>query len=149
MKKEKKKKREKKESNPPAASTKAVKPPRFPENPGPSPMDALEAAMGYVGGKWKLRILWLLRDGAPWRYRDIKQEIASITDMMLSQSLKELCADGLIERHAFQEIPPRVEYVMTARGGRGFARGTAACLVGRAVFRCQKYAEIIGQIFLK
>lgn len=116
MKKEKKKKREKKESNPPAASTKAVKPPRFPENPGPSPMDALEAAMGYVGGKWKLRILWLLRDGAPWRYRDIKQEITSITDMMLSQSLKELCADGLIERHAFQEIPPRVEYVMTARG---------------------------------
>ena len=69
-----------------------------------------------VGGKWKLRILWALRDGSSKRYRQIKDEVSGITDMMLSQSLRELCADAFAERRQFQEIPPRVEYRLTPGG---------------------------------
>lgn len=69
-----------------------------------------------LGGKWKLRILWVLRSGESMRYGEIKAGITGITDMMLSQSLRELCADGLAERRQFQEIPPRVEYQLTPLG---------------------------------
>ncbi len=76
----------------------------------------LETFLKQVGGKWKIRIIWALRDGESQRYGSLKKEIARITDMMLSQSLKELVAHGIVERHQYQEIPPRVEYQITAKG---------------------------------
>lgn len=63
-----------------------------------------------------MRILWTLSAKPGRRYGDIKRDIPEITDMMLSQSLRELTADGLIERIQFQEIPPRVEYSLTEQG---------------------------------
>ena len=51
-----------------------------------------------AGGKWKTRILWALQDGKCHRYGEIKSAVSGITDMMLSQSLKDLCADGLLHR---------------------------------------------------
>lgn len=78
--------------------------------------EALETIVTLVGGKWKMRILWALRDGEGKRYSNIKLSMPAITDMMLSQSLRELCAGGLVERRQYQEIPPRVEYVITQRG---------------------------------
>ena len=50
------------------------------------------------------------------RYGDLKEKIPGITDMMFSQSLKDLTAQGLIQRTQFQEIPPRVEYALTPEG---------------------------------
>ena len=58
----------------------------------------------------------MLRSGESIRYREIKAGITGITDMMLSQSLREMSADGLVERRQFQEIPPRVEYQITQLG---------------------------------
>lgn len=78
--------------------------------------DSLELLHQKLGGKWKPRILWVLRSGESIRYREIKAEITGITDMMLSQSLREMSADGLVERRQFQEIPPRVEYQITPLG---------------------------------
>lgn len=69
-----------------------------------------------MGGKWKLRILWTMRGGESLRYGEIKQQVAGITDMMLSQSLRELTAAGFTERRAYQEIPPKVEYRLTPAG---------------------------------
>lgn len=66
-----------------------------------------------AGGKWKMRILWALRAGEPMRYGEIKSTVEGITDMMLSQSLRELSEAGLVTRHQFQQIPPRVEYGIT------------------------------------
>ena len=77
------------------------------------PQDPLEYALSRVGGKWKLRILWGLgqsSESGGLRYGDLKEKIPGITDMMFSQSLKDLTAQGLIQRTQFQEIPPRVEY---------------------------------------
>lgn len=83
------------------------------------PQDPLEYALSRVGGKWKLRILWRLgqsSESGGLRYGDLKEKIPGITDMMFSQSLKDLTAQGLIQRTQFQEIPPRVEYALTPEG---------------------------------
>lgn len=77
------------------------------------PEDPLQHALAVAGGKWKLRILWTLRSGASLRYGEIKQQIGGITDMMLSQSLRELTADGMAVRRQYQQIPPKVEYQIT------------------------------------
>lgn len=78
--------------------------------------DGLEYLTTVVGGKWKLRILWALRQKKGMRYGELKTSVHGITDMMLSQSLRELCGDGLVNRAQFQEIPPRVEYSITDDG---------------------------------
>lgn len=83
------------------------------------PQDPLEYALSRIGGKWKLRILWGLGQSSKssgLRYGDLKEKIPGITDMMFSQSLKDLTAQGLIQRTQFQEIPPRVEYALTPEG---------------------------------
>ena len=73
-------------------------------------MKDLRCALEELGGKWRLQVLWSLRGGEGLRYSSIKGQISGITDMMLSQSLRELCRSGLLKRQQFQEIPPRVEY---------------------------------------
>jgi len=78
--------------------------------------EPLRDAVQLTGGKWKLRILWALRSGESIRYGVLKQQVNGITDMMLSQSLRELTKDGLTERRQFQEIPPKVEYRITSVG---------------------------------
>lgn len=84
--------------------------------PGDPAEDPLHRALVLVGGKWKLRILWALRAGGGLRYGEIKQQTDGITDMMLSQSLRELTEDGLANRKQFQQIPPKVEYQITPAG---------------------------------
>ena len=88
--------------------------------PDPVPMadhpDPLACLNDFVGGKWKLRILWALREKTSKRYGQLKAEISGITDMMLSQSLREMTACGLVLRRQYQEIPPRVEYEITPMG---------------------------------
>lgn len=73
--------------------------------------------MDIVGGKWKLPILCMLAPGQPIRYSTIKRKLAGVTNMMLSQSLKELEAAGMVHREQYNEVPPRVEYSMTEKGG--------------------------------
>ena len=70
------------------------------------------------GGKWKLPILCTLSGDKPQRYSTIKRRVGSITNMMLAQSLKELEADGMVNRTQYNEIPPRVEYSLTEKGRR-------------------------------
>lgn len=50
------------------------------------------------------------------RYNELKRSIQGITNMMLTQSLKELELDGIVNRKQFMEIPPRVEYSLTDNG---------------------------------
>ncbi|MDD5952725.1 MAG: helix-turn-helix domain-containing protein [Oscillospiraceae bacterium] len=75
--------------------------------------DGMEKALSCIGGKWKLRILWAMQDGEEQRYSEIKRKVGTITDVMLSQSLKELGSDGLAERKQYDDLPPRVTYRLT------------------------------------
>ena len=68
------------------------------------------------GGKWKLPILCILSGEPAQRYSAIKRRLGNVTDVMLSQSLHELEAAGIIHRKQFNEIPPHVEYSLTEKG---------------------------------
>ena len=73
-------------------------------------------ALDIVGQKWKLPILWYLYQQHPIRYNELKRKLPSITNVMLTKSLKELEEAGLVSRIQFNEIPPHVEYSLTERG---------------------------------
>ena len=76
---------------------------------------ALDVATGYIGGKWKTVVLWYLRK-QPQRFSELKRHIPDITEKMLSLQLKKLEHDGIIKRKVYAEVPPRVEYSLTAEG---------------------------------
>lgn len=72
--------------------------------------------MNIVGGKWKAAILCILADGKPYRYGELKRKLGDITNAMLSTSLKELERDNMLTRVQYNEIPPKVEYLLTDEG---------------------------------
>lgn len=76
----------------------------------------LKLTMDLIGGKWKLSIICLLKDGKPMRYNHIKKSVPGITNMMLSQSLKQLEQYDVITRKQYNEILVRVEYQLTENG---------------------------------
>jgi len=78
-------------------------------------MPGIDATLEMIGGKWKIQILWSLKNKAK-RFSDIKEEVQGITQKMLTQQLKEFVRDGLATRKSYPEIPPRVEYKLTDYG---------------------------------
>jgi DNA-binding HxlR family transcriptional regulator len=76
---------------------------------------AVDYAFQRIGGKYKGRILWVLREGV-LRYGELNRAIVGITPKMLTQTLKELEADELITRKVYLEVPPKVEYSLTKTG---------------------------------
>ena len=75
----------------------------------------VDYAFQRVGGKYKGRILWYLKDGAQ-RYGQLRRLVEGVSPKMLSQALKELEEDGLVTRKVYHEVPPKVEYALTKSG---------------------------------
>ena len=75
----------------------------------------LEATLDVIGGKWKLYLLWHLREETK-RYGELKRSTRGITEKMLIQQLRELESDRLVKRKVYPEIPPKVEYSLTPYG---------------------------------
>lgn len=75
----------------------------------------VEFAMDRIGGTWKMPILWRLKDRV-MRYGELKKDIPHITHKMLTSQLRELEAEGFIERKVYAVVPPKVEYTITKRG---------------------------------
>ena len=78
--------------------------------------DKMEQVMEKISGKWKLRILFMVGAHGTLRYGELRNLLGGVTHKMLSNQLKELAADGLISRHDYGEVPPRVEYSLTEHG---------------------------------
>lgn len=76
--------------------------------------DEMRRAFAMLSGKWKLEIMWLLHQRMH-RFGELRKGIPGITQHMLTAQLRELEADGLVSRTVFAEVPPRVEYEMTAK----------------------------------
>lgn len=76
----------------------------------------LTFALNLIGGKWRLPIIWALSKNGTLRYNELKRSIPGITNMMLTQSLKDLESYGIVYRKQFMEVPPRVEYSLTDNG---------------------------------
>ena len=74
-----------------------------------------------AGGKYKMRILWELKEGSR-RYGELRRSAivaargAPVTPRVLSRELKEMQARGLIHRRQYPVVPPKVEYSLTALG---------------------------------
>lgn len=71
--------------------------------------------MNIIGGKWKPNIIYLIRTDRN-RYSTLLKNITEISKQTLTNQLRELEADGVIERIIYPEIPPRVEYKITPYG---------------------------------
>ena len=70
-----------------------------------------------LGGTWKIPVLWRLRKKT-WRYTELQKDIEHISQKMLSQTLKQLEAEGFVQKKTYAEVPPRTEYSLTEKGKR-------------------------------
>jgi DNA-binding HxlR family transcriptional regulator len=72
-------------------------------------------AIELVGKRWTGAIVAVLLEG-PARFSEIRDCVPALSDRLLSERLKELEAEGIVERHVIDETPVRVEYVLTEKG---------------------------------
>lgn len=76
---------------------------------------AMQRSMAVLGTKWKPIVIWVLRERKA-RFGQVAATIGVISRKVLTITLKELEADGIILREEHKELPPRVEYSLTAKG---------------------------------
>jgi DNA-binding HxlR family transcriptional regulator len=69
-----------------------------------------------IGGKWKPVILYYIKMIGVCRFGELRRYIPHITKKMLTQQLRELESDGIVQRKIFQQVPLRVEYSLTRHG---------------------------------
>src|ERR687893_593665 len=72
-------------------------------------------AVELIGKRWTGAILLVLMDG-PLRFSEVRQLVPDLSDRLLSERMKELEAEGLVERRVIDETPVRVEYALTEKG---------------------------------
>ena len=73
-------------------------------------------ALDLLNGKWKMRIVWELSQQEVVRFNELQRRLTGISSVMLSKSLSELEQSKLVSRIQYNEVPPRVEYSLTALG---------------------------------
>ncbi|MEM1204086.1 MAG: helix-turn-helix domain-containing protein [Acidobacteriota bacterium] len=75
----------------------------------------VEATLSVIGGRWKPVLVCHLLDGRK-RFGELRRLTPNATERMITLQLRELEADGVLSRHVFAEVPPRVEYEVTDFG---------------------------------
>ena len=75
----------------------------------------VEFALHFIGGTWKMPILWRLNK-ATLRYSELKKTLPHISHKMLSSQLRELEKNELIIRKVYPVVPPKVEYSISSKG---------------------------------
>ena len=81
----------------------------------PEDCRAVSEVLDRVGDKWSVLVVVTLGDG-PKRFNELRRSIASISQRMLTLTLRGLERDGLISRTVFPTVPPRVDYELTELG---------------------------------
>jgi DNA-binding HxlR family transcriptional regulator len=75
----------------------------------------VESTLSAIGGRWKVLILKELFDGVK-RFGQLHRALHGITQKMLTQQLREMERDGLVNRQVYRQVPPKVEYSLTIMG---------------------------------
>src|SRR5262249_25350736 len=75
----------------------------------------VEEAMLVLGGRWRAVLIYYLLEG-PKRFSELRKHVPNISQRMLTLDLRTLEDAGLITRTVYAEVPPRVEYELTAEG---------------------------------
>ena len=81
----------------------------------PSDCRAISQVLSRVGDKWTVLVVSALGDG-PKRFNELRKALGSISQRMLTLTLRGLERDGLVTRTVFPTIPPRVDYELTDLG---------------------------------
>jgi DNA-binding HxlR family transcriptional regulator len=76
----------------------------------------IEAAFRILEGRWKMLIIFHLFDRGVLRFSGLERAIPGVSQKMLIQQLRELERDGVVERRVYPQVPPKVEYSLTAWG---------------------------------
>ena len=79
------------------------------------PECAVATTVQIIGSKWKLLILRNLLC-RPWRFNELKKDLKGISQKVLTDSLRAMEADGIVDRTVYAEVPPRVEYALNDLG---------------------------------
>jgi DNA-binding HxlR family transcriptional regulator len=95
-----------------AAKTTRAAPPKLRDEFGHCP---IRNVLDRIGDKWSLLIVHTLAE-TPHRFGELRRAVPDISQRMLTQTLRDLQRDGLIERRVFATVPPSVEYRLTAMG---------------------------------
>lgn len=93
-----------------------------------------------IGSKWSMLILCALRAG-PRRTGELKRRLDGVSAKMLTQTLRELERHGIVEREDFAEVPPRVEYRLSALG-----RSLASLVVEIEQWVTTNYTRMTGSV---
>lgn len=75
----------------------------------------MATTVALIGSKWKLLIIRNLLE-RPWRFNELKKDLEGISQKVLTDSLRSMEEDGLVTRTVYPEVPPRVEYALSALG---------------------------------
>jgi len=75
-----------------------------------------EITIDLIGGKWKPLIIWHLSSKGTLRFNELRKLLPQITQKMLTQQLRELETDNLVNRKVYPQVPPKVEYSLTDLG---------------------------------
>src|SRR6478672_11826919 len=81
----------------------------------PEDCRAVSEVLARVGDKWTVLVVWTLGDGSK-RFNELRKALGSISQRMLTLTLRALERDGLVTRTVFPTIPPRVDYELTRLG---------------------------------
>ena len=79
------------------------------------PACPVATTVALIGSKWKLLILRNLM-ARPWRFNELRKDLAGISQKVLTDSLRSMEEDGLVTRTIYAEVPPRVEYALSDLG---------------------------------
>lgn len=94
----------------------------------------LKKTLEVISGKWRLYIIYQIGSDVR-RYSELRRMIPQVSEKILIQELKALVTLGVIEKKSYEEVPPRVEYTLTAKG--------------RQVLPTLRKLTSIGEVFLE
>ena len=79
------------------------------------PVCPVATTVSVIGNKWKLLIIRNLLE-RPWRFNELRKDLEGISQKVLTDNLRSMESDGIVTRTVYPEVPPRVEYALSALG---------------------------------